>query len=44
MATASYLSDEILALHTQAEQKGITILNELGLDPGLDHLSAMEAL
>lgn len=44
MATASYLSDEIKSLDQKAKEKGVTILNELGLDPGLDHLSAMEAL
>lgn len=44
VATASYLNDEIKALHNDAEQAGITILSELGLDPGIDHLSAMEML
>ncbi|MFT4522946.1 MAG: saccharopine dehydrogenase-like NADP-dependent oxidoreductase [Bacteroidia bacterium] len=44
MVTASYLSDEIKALHYQAKEAGITILNEIGVDPGLDHLSAMEII
>jgi saccharopine dehydrogenase-like NADP-dependent oxidoreductase len=44
MATASYLSEEIKALDSAAKEAGITLLNELGLDPGLDHLSAMSLL
>lgn len=44
MATASYISDEMRQLHESAVDKGITIINELGLDPGIDHLSAMEIL
>jgi len=44
MATASYISDEMKQLHESAVAKGITIINELGLDPGIDHLSAMEIL
>jgi len=44
MATASYLSQEIKQLDAAAREADIVILNELGLDPGLDHLSAMEAL
>lgn len=44
MATASYLSPEIKALDQKARDADIVILNELGLDPGLDHLSAMHLL
>jgi saccharopine dehydrogenase-like NADP-dependent oxidoreductase len=44
MATASYISEEMKQLHEAAVNKGITIINELGLDPGIDHLSAMEIL
>lgn len=44
MATASYISDEMKQLHEVAMAGGITIINELGLDPGIDHLSAMEIL
>lgn len=44
VATASYLSDEIKSLHEDAEKAGVTVLSELGLDPGIDHLSAMEML
>jgi len=39
--TASYVSQEIKALHEEAQQKGLTFLMECGLDPGIDHMSAM---
>lgn len=35
MLTASYASDEMRALDDQAKEAGITILNEVGLDPGM---------
>jgi saccharopine dehydrogenase-like NADP-dependent oxidoreductase len=44
MLTASYLSDEMLALNDQAKEKGIVIMNEMGLDPGIDHMSAMKVI
>jgi len=44
LVTASYLSDEMKTLHKEVELKGLTFLNEMGLDPGIDHLSAMKAL
>ncbi|KAJ6220407.1 hypothetical protein RDWZM_006219 [Blomia tropicalis] len=42
MVTASYITPEMKALHERAQNAGITILNECGLDPGIDHLLAME--
>ncbi|XP_054713377.1 alpha-aminoadipic semialdehyde synthase, mitochondrial-like isoform X2 [Uloborus diversus] len=42
MVTASYLSPEMKSLHQAAVDAGITIVNEVGLDPGIDHLLAME--
>ena len=42
LVTASYLSPEIAQLDAAAKEAGITILNELGLDPGIDHLLALE--
>lgn len=42
MLTASYVSEEMRQLDEQAKEAGITILNEIGLDPGIDHLLAME--
>ncbi|CAG8578460.1 4679_t:CDS:2, partial [Scutellospora calospora] len=44
MVTASYISPEMKLLHKSAEQAGIIILNEIGVDPGIDHLSAMKII
>jgi len=41
MLTASYVSSEILALGDQARSNRVKIIMEAGLDPGLDHMSAM---
>lgn len=41
MVTASYVSPEMSALHDAAAAAGIVILSEAGLDPGIDHMSAM---
>lgn len=43
LVTASYESQEVKALHEQAKAAGVTLLNECGLDPGIDHLLALEA-
>lgn len=42
--TASYISSEIRQLDAEARQKGLLLMNELGLDPGIDHLSAMKII
>ncbi|CAG2186034.1 AASS [Mytilus edulis] len=42
MVTASYVSPEMQHLHQDAVDAGITILNEIGVDPGIDHMLAME--
>ena len=42
LATASYLSPELKALDQQVKNKNLIFLNECGLDPGIDHLSAMD--
>jgi saccharopine dehydrogenase-like NADP-dependent oxidoreductase len=42
--TASYVSPEIQQLDAEARQKGLLFMNELGLDPGIDHLSAMKII
>nr|SVE94073.1 EOG090X0141 [Simocephalus serrulatus] len=42
MVTASYLSDAMKQLHQSAVDAGVSIVNEVGLDPGIDHLLAME--
>ncbi len=44
LLTASYLTPEVEAMHDQAREKGLLFLTELGLDPGLDHLSAQQAI
>ncbi|XP_065308841.1 alpha-aminoadipic semialdehyde synthase, mitochondrial [Dermacentor albipictus] len=42
MVTASYLTPEMKELHSAAADANITVMNEVGLDPGIDHLLAME--
>jgi saccharopine dehydrogenase (NADP+, L-glutamate forming) len=44
LVTTSYVSDEMQALDSKAEEAGIIILNEIGLDPGIDHMSAMKII
>ncbi|MCF8236402.1 MAG: saccharopine dehydrogenase NADP-binding domain-containing protein [Bacteroidales bacterium] len=44
MITASYISDQIKALDEQAREKGVLLLNEMGVDPGIDHMSAMQVI
>lgn len=44
LATASYVSDVMQELDEEAKQKGLLLLNECGLDPGLDHASAMKII
>ena len=41
MVTASYISPAMAALHSSAETAEVRLLNEIGLDPGLDHMTAM---
>jgi saccharopine dehydrogenase-like NADP-dependent oxidoreductase len=42
MVTTSYISPQMRALDQQAKDAGIIILNEIGVDPGIDHMSAMK--
>ena len=44
MVTASYISDEMKALDAAAKKKGLVFMNEIGLDPGIDHMSAMQVI
>ncbi len=44
MVTASYVSEEVKSLDTEAKKKGIILLNEIGVDPGIDHMSAMQVI
>ncbi len=42
--SASYVSPEVRALNEAADRANVTVLNEMGVDPGIDHMSAMEKL
>ncbi len=42
--TASYISDEMQSFHKEALEKGLLFMNECGLDPGIDHMSAMDII
>ncbi|MCK0161488.1 saccharopine dehydrogenase family protein [Allomuricauda sp. F6463D] len=42
--TASYVSKELKALDEEVKKKGLVFMNEIGLDPGIDHMSAMEVI
>ena len=44
MVTASYISKEMKALDTAVKEKGLVFMNEIGLDPGIDHMSAMQVI
>lgn len=44
LLTASYVSDEMKIFDAEARAKGLLFLNECGLDPGIDHLSAMQVI
>ena len=43
-ASASYLSDAMSGFDSEAREAGLVFLNETGLDPGLDHATAMELI
>lgn len=44
LITASYVSNEMQQLHVEALKADVLLLNECGLDPGIDHLSAMRII
>lgn len=44
MVTASYISDEMANLNQAAVNKGLVFMNEIGVDPGIDHMSAMKVI
>ena len=44
LVTASYVKEEMKALDGPARDKGLLFLNEVGVDPGLDHMSAMRVI
>ncbi len=44
LVTASYVSEEMQAFDKAARDNGLIFLNEIGLDPGIDHMSAMRII
>ncbi len=44
MVTTSYVSPAMQELNPEAKAAGVTILNEIGVDPGIDHMSAMRII
>ena len=44
MVTASYVSPAMRELDSRAREKGVVLLNEMGLDPGIDHMEAMRVI
>jgi len=44
LVTASYVSSDIAMLEESAKKAGVLLLNEIGLDPGIDHMSAMQVI
>lgn len=44
LLNASYVSDEMKSFHNEAASHGLLFLNECGLDPGIDHMSAMQVI
>jgi len=44
LVTASYISDAMQALDEEAKKNNLIFMNEIGLDPGIDHMSAMKVI
>lgn len=44
MVTASYISEAMQNLDAQAKENNLVFMNEIGLDPGIDHMSAMKVI
>ena len=44
MVTASYISDEMKSLDEEVKSKNLVFMNEIGVDPGIDHMSAMQVI
>src|SRR5882724_7572961 len=44
VVTTSYVSPAMLELEEEAKKAGITVMNEIGLDPGIDHLYAIKTI
>ena len=44
LVTASYVSDAMKELDAAAKENNLIFMNEIGLDPGIDHMSAMKVI
>jgi len=44
LITPSYISPQMKELDAKAKEAGIIIMNEIGVDPGIDHMSAMRVI
>jgi saccharopine dehydrogenase-like NADP-dependent oxidoreductase len=44
MVTTSYVKDDMKAVDDEAKAAGVILLNELGVDPGIDHMTAMKVI
>jgi len=44
VVTTSYVSPQMKELDTDAKKAGIVVMNEIGLDPGIDHLYAIKTM
>lgn len=44
LVTASYISDELKQMESAVKKAGLIFMNEIGLDPGIDHMSAMKII
>jgi saccharopine dehydrogenase (NAD+, L-glutamate forming) len=44
LVTASYISKEMEELDEEVKEKGLVFMNEIGVDPGIDHMSAMHVI
>lgn len=44
LVTASYISNEMRALDAEVKKAGLVFMNEIGVDPGIDHMSAMQVI
>lgn len=44
MVTASYISEAMQELDAAAKENNLILMNEIGLDPGIDHMSAMKII
>lgn len=44
LVTPSYISEPMRALDAEVKKKGLIFMNEMGLDPGIDHMSAMQIM